>query len=58
MLGSVTLEAGTPIPADFVGPERPDDTKSLRAPTVDEAVALARDAVNALVASGFDTPAS
>lgn len=58
MLGSVILESGTPLPDDYVGPERPEETKSLREPTVDMAIALARGTVDALIATGFDAPAS
>ena len=58
MLGSVILEAGTPLPDDFVGPARPAETITLQEPTVDTAIGLARDTLDALMATGFDAPAS
>ncbi len=54
MLGSVILEAGTPLPDDFVGPARPAETITLQEPTVDTAIGLARDTLDALMATGFD----
>ena len=53
VLGSVILEAGTPLPDDFTGSSRPEETEPLSYPSADSAIALARGALAALIASGF-----